>query len=389
MAFVPLLVATLAAPLLAQFVDVRGYYLNVGVGAAEGAFNSSGASDFQRVRVMLKRGYGILRTDIAYEHSVAVTTTGDASGLTGIVGGVRGGGEWLPLQGTLDDGEHHAWRHRFDRLSVTLTPVDALEITAGRQTISWATTLLLTPADPFAPFDPSDPFREYRAGVDAFRLRGFPTSLSELEFVVRVADYSSGETVTALGRGRVIISGWELGVWAGTVQDDGAAGVAVTTTVAGAALRSEGVIRRADGATVVRFSVGLDRHFSAFGRDLYVVGEYQRDGFGAIGAAELPSVLLSDAFSRGELQVLGRDEVALQGAYQVHPLLGINTLLIWNTNDQSVLVTPALSYSAGDEVTARAGLFVGLGADATVLGLPGSEYGAVAPILYLSLSVFF
>ena len=45
------------------------------------------------------------------------------------------------------------------------------DLIVGRQPVSWATTLFLTPADPFSPFDPADPFREYRGGVDAARLR--------------------------------------------------------------------------------------------------------------------------------------------------------------------------------------------------------------------------
>jgi hypothetical protein len=91
------------------------------------------------------------------------------------------------------------------------------EITAGRQTISWATSLIFTPADPFAPFDPADPFREFRAGVDALRLQGFSGAFTELEFVVRPADTREGTTITALGRITTATGPWEISGWAGVL----------------------------------------------------------------------------------------------------------------------------------------------------------------------------
>ena len=54
------------------------------------------------------------------------------------------------------------------------------------------------PADPFAPFDPADPFRDYRAGVDAARVRIFPSAFSEIDGAVRIAEYGGSRTTTAL-----------------------------------------------------------------------------------------------------------------------------------------------------------------------------------------------
>ena len=112
----------------------------------------------------------------------------------------------------------------------------------------------------------------------------------------------------------------------------------------------------------------------------------------------MPQVLVSDAFARGEMQVLGRNTAALQGSYQLHPLWTVDVLLMGNLNDPSLLVAPGATYSVSDEVVARAGLYFGAGkgvrsilppAPGQPIDLPASEYGIVPTLGYLSLSAFF
>jgi len=370
-------------------LDVRGYYLNVPLWSDSTDFSVGGLDDIQRLRLMTGPRIGPLSIEIAYEHTVSYSErAGSGSLLRGII--VPGGGEWLDLEWTLRDSESLLWTHRLDRLSASISPVASLELTAGRQTISWATTLLLTPADPFAPFDPSDPFREYRAGVDALRLQAFPGPLTEIELVVRPADTPVGETLTALGRGRAVLGGWELAGWAGVLHDRAAIAVSAAGALGPTAVRAELAVRDADGETIVRGTVGLDRLFSLWDRDLYVVAEYQHDDFGATDSEGIRDLLLSEAFARGELQVLGRDEAVGQLSYQLHPLLGVDLLGLWNLNDGSALLSPGASYSLSNEASARAGAFLGLGDDnpGGLSPLP-SEYGVVPAIIYLSVSLFF
>jgi len=120
------------------------------------------------------------------------------------------------------------------------------------------------------------------------------------------------------------------------------------------------------------------------------VAEYQHDGLGAAGAGETSSVLESEAFTRGELQVLGRDQAAAQVQYQLHPLWSLSLLWLWNLNDRSSLLAPSLSYSASNEVTITGGLFKGFGdVSPGSEGPPASEYGALGTTAYLSLSIYF
>jgi len=139
----------------------------------------------------------------------------------------------------------------------------------------------------------------------------------------------------------------------------------------------------------VRGAIGLDRRVTLAGRDLYGVIEYQHDGFGAASAAGLPAVALSRPAQRAELQTLGRDEVAAQLTYQLHPLVGLELLALWNLRDGSGLVAPAASLSLSDEVTARGGLFLAVGPAGPNPLPPASEYGPLPAGAYLAVSAFF
>lgn len=385
-----LTLAVLATPagVGAQQPRLRGYFLHVAIAADEGPFTPRGVTDFQRLRAMATWAPGPLRLDAAYEHSLTLSGVPGGQALTGGLGQVGAAGDWLPLQGVLHESERVVWRHRVDRAVATLV-LGALELSAGRQPVSWATTLFLTPADPFAPFDPSEPFRTYRPGVDALRVRAFPGAFTEVDLVVRPAETPVGRTLSALARGRTVVAGLEVAGWGGVVHDDAAGGLALTLTVAGAALRAEGVVRRAADSTVLRAALGADRHFVVAGRSLYLVVEYQHDGFGAGSVDAIVPVVLSPAARRGELQVVGRDVAALQASYRVHALAGVDLLGLVNLRDWSALLAPALSYGASAELTLRGGAFVGLGTGAIGPGTPGSEFGAVPLLAYVSAELFF
>ena len=134
----------------------------------------------------------------------------------------------------------------------------------------------------------------------------------------------------------------------------------------------------------------MDRMFQVAGRDLYMLAEYQHDGLASGSVDEYVGVLLSEPFARGELQVLGRDETVFQATYQLHPLLGVGGLWLWNLNDRSALLAPSIMYSASDNATVTAGIQIGLGNDQVTEERPlPSEYGLAGSTAFASLSWFF
>lgn len=374
---------------LGQSLPLTGYYQNVPLWGESTDISEGALSDFNRFRIMTDPVFGDFNLEVAYEQLFTLRQRETLPGI--FVGAVPSGGEWLPLQWTIEESTHVLWQHRFDRLSLGWNPSPAFDLVVGRQAISWATTLFLTPADPFSPFSPADPFREFRAGVDAVRAQVFPGPLSQLDFVVRATDFDvNGTEVTAVGRGLTTWKNWELSSWGGSLYEELAVAGGAAGSLGPAAIRGEAVVRRDEGETVFRGTIGLDRLFDVFKRDFFVVVEYQRDGFGAANPEEYTDVLMSRAFRRGELQVLGRDEIASQAQYQLHPLWSLSFLWLLNLNDPSSLLSPSVVYSASDEATVMGGVFVGVGDDELTSegGLP-SEYGLAATTVYFSVSIFF
>ena len=333
---------------------------------------------------------GPLSFDIAYEQALTLSSTGELGRSSAFLA-PQARVNWWTLEWMLDEGDHFSWRHRFDRLSFTLPLGGATEITVGRQVISWASTLIFTPADPFTPFEPADPFREYRAGVDAFRFQAYPGAFSEIDIVVRPVTTLDGDQITALARGKTNWRGWNLGAWGGVLYDEPAAAIDAVGAFGPWAVRSEVSIRSEADDVTIRGTVGIDRRFSVGRRDLYVIAEYQHDGFGAASSGQLFDVVQSDPFQRGELQVLSRDVAALQASYQIHPLWGIDLLTLTSLVDGSFLLSGGATWSVGSNSTLRGGFFLGFGDDTIdpETGVLGSEFGAQPNVGYVSLAHFF
>ena len=376
--------AALPGAASAQTLPFSGYVQTVPLAGTAG----NAVSDFNRFRISTTPDAGPLRFEAAYEHVLTFQRTASLPGFS--LAAVPGGGEWLDLQWTLTEREHVVWRHRFDRFNVGFAPTDNVEVTAGRQAVSWGTALFLTPSDPFTPFNPVDPFREFRAGVDAARIRYYPGPLSEVDIVVRQTRSPTGDETTALARGLTTVQNWEISGWGGTLYGDPAAAFGSAGSLGSWAVRGEAVVRRLEEMLVFRGTIGIDRQLQAGGRDLTLAVEYQRDGLGAAAPEELVDLLESDTFLRGEHQVLGRDEAVVQASYQVHPLWSVSGLWLWNLNDRSAILGPSLAYSAADNAAIAAGVFIGIGDDATTDDLPlPSEYGLAGVTGFISFSWFF
>ena len=378
---------------VAQRPGLSGYYLNVFTGVASSVLGSKGVSDFQRLRLMWTGSLGPVRLDAAYEHSLTLREAGTPGAQLFTAAGTASGGDWLSLGGDIKSGDRALWRHRVDRLSLQIDLGNSADLVIGRQPVSWATTLILTPADPFSPFDPADPFREYRVGVDAARLRYYRGSFTQFELVVRPAGVGGGDaTLTVLGRASSNYRGWDLGAWAGAVHDTfGAAGF-LSGALGLWALRAEAEVRDLDDEFVVRGTVGLDRTLPVAGRDLYVVIEYQRDGLGATSPEGLLAAVQSRAFTQGEMQVLGRDVGAVQLSYPMHPLLSASAVFLGSLQDGSFLLGPGLSYSVSHSMALRLGAFLGAGDEPTVDGTAltlGSQFGALPRVAFVSANLFF
>ncbi len=384
----------LPAGVAAQPSGLSGHYLNLWTRVGNSLLGASNASGFQRFRAMWAGDAGPAALDVAYEHTLALREPGTLGAQIFTTAGSASGGDWLTLGGDIATVDGIGWRHRVDRLNLRFDLGSNADLVIGRQPVSWATTLFLTPSDPFAPFDPADPFREYRVGVDAVRFRYYSGPFTQLEVVARPARVGPDDmaTMTLAGRAITNYGGWDVGVWGGLVHDAFGAAASLSGSVGLWAARAEAVVRDLGQGLVVRGTVGIDRTFPLAGRELYVVIEYQRDGLGAASPDALLEVAGSRAYAQGEMQVLGRDTGALQLSWQLHPLASASALVLGSLRDGSFIVGPGLGYSVSPSVSFRIGAFAGVGQDASLDGGAlrfGSEYGATPGIVYTSMSFFF
>lgn len=383
------LVGTLCAPTEgeAQTFPIGGYYLHALVGSESSPLAGSGAASVQRLRLMSRPVAGPVRFDLAWETTLTLRTRDLALGRG--FEGAEPAAPWLDLQGDLVDRRRVGWTHGLDRLSATVRPGERTRITLGRQSISWATTLYFTPADPFVPFDPADPFREYRAGVDAVRGVFFAGPFSEVDAVVRPATAAEGgDTWTALVRGQHLLRGWEVSAWVGLLHDAGAGALAASGAVGELGIRAEAGLRDSDDGTVFRGAAGLERLWMLRERDFRTILELQYDEFGAARASELLPTAASAPAARGELSVLGRSGLMASATWQAHPLTSVSLLSLVNLQDGSALISPGLTWSLADEISLRLGAFAGLGPGARGPELR-SEHGATPLIGFAALTAFF
>ena len=260
-------------------------------------------------------------------------------------------------------------------------PVD---VTAGRQPISLATTFCFSPNDFFAPFAAQNFFRTYRPGVDGLRIDWRLAPLSQAALLGVLAYEVDGESANGWkrapqwSRSAVLAMfnhewrgcGWNL--LGGTVAD---------RTLAGGGLQGElfdwlGV--RAEGHYALaerrgageggRFTVGVEHRQ---GDDFDWRLEYHYNGY------------LGRDIIRGD-----RHYTALGMGYQFTPLLSGNLLALADLHDGSRLYSVNLLYSLSDEseLTLTSTLPQGLrpaGSD------PGSEFGRQPRQLLLEYRITF
>ena len=345
-----------------QPYGISGYLQTVPVLSTTRSYSDTDAALFNRLRIAAEPKFGEVSVSAAYELAAAFFQGGVAeAAIASGIGRSEESSDRLDLQSNIARDEQFFAQHRVDRLFLSWAPSNSSELSLGRQAISWGTTFFLTPADPFVPFGPADVFREFRRGIDAVRLRNYPGPLSELDVVIRPSRFGGRQELTALARGLTTWNDWEVSAWGGQLYGHAAAALGAAGSVGEWGVRFEGISRDYGGSFGGRVAISVDRSMQVFDRDLRIVLEYQRDDRGAAQPADYRRILTSDEFLRGEIQALGRDEFAIQAAYQIHPLWNVSALALWNLNNSSAILSPGFTYSLSNDVTVVGGVYLGLG----------------------------
>jgi hypothetical protein len=301
----------------------------------------------------------------------------------------------LDLEKNWSEGSHFQNQLFVDRLNLRLERF-GFEWTLGRQAIGFGRIALFSPLDVIAPFPPDALDTDVRPGVDALRgVRYFGLGGQ----IGGVAVFGDGEDNNSyLATFSLNVRGVDLLALAGSLRERPMAGFGLAGSLGGLGLKGE--IAAYDGKDVGEtggdrngsFAIGAVETWYRFDNGLVLLTEYLYNGVGTSDPADYPQVLAAAPFAEGLSFLAGRHYLLAGPSYEVHPLLKVSGLLIWNLEDDSFLLRPLLDFSLSDNLVLQSFWSFSEGRKPRrVFGLavPRSEFGSAGDNGGLLLKYFF
>ncbi len=286
------------------------------------------------------------------------------------------------LTGTIKEGDDYYLIHRLDRLLVSIQPQWG-DIIIGRQAVTWGNGLIFNPMDLFNPFSPTDTIRDYKVGDDLFSTRIYGNRISELNFLAvprrNIEDNEVEPDQSSFGAKAHLFAGEkELDIMLARHYKEGVAGLGLSGYLGEAAFRGDVVwstLSEADHKTgFFNLVFNLDYSWVWQDQNFYGLIEYFHSGLGKSNYQKaLSDVEIAKRLSRGELYTLGRDYLAGQLQFELHPLFNLYLTIINNLSDPSGIIQPRAVWSLSQDVTVNVG-------GATYYGSRGTEYGGFSLI---------
>jgi hypothetical protein len=291
-----------------------------------------------------------------------------------------------------------AW-HDVDRLAV-IAHTRGVDVTLGRQAITWGISALFPVADLWAAFSPFEQDTEEKPGIDAARALFYPRAGLEMDVVV--AHRGSLDDVSAGVRGTLSRPGADIWAGGGRFWRQFMAMGGITVLLDQGRLRAEGVLPWtaeddvASGTTRgfqrPRVTLGAER----LGGTWLVGAEYHYNGIGRADAVRYLEAASDPRLQRGESYFLGRHYAGALGTWSpdVQNRLNLGLTALVNLGDPSAAFTPSATYDLGQATRLSAGALLSAGrAPAFTLAppflQPRSEFGLYGHALFTTISVFF
>jgi hypothetical protein len=366
-----LLACCLAAPALALVevagetggAEVSGSARTFGLFIHDDAFD--GAVVVDRLRLSAKGYWGeALAAEVAGDGIALIgPNTGGASGLASrLTLGGPGALRAVDLRRTTTNGNYQLSAD-FDRAFISLT-LERFELHLGRQAIAHGSARLFPVSDLFAPFAGFALDTEYKPGVDGARLTVPLGERAEAEVysVVHEDGVSSG---VHLGRARMSFDGLDVSVLAGTADAVPVVALDLQGDLGGLGWYAEGLSRLdGDASPHPRATAGGTYHFLS---ELTVFAEVHHNG----DPKDHPEALLPERWYAGA------------GAqYPLTPLLRLGLSVLYGIDETDALVSPTLSWDAGQEVAVDLGALVPVAEH-------DDPFGAAADVYYGSVRLYF
>lgn len=271
-----------------------------------------------------------------------------------------------------------------DRFNVqwSLAKVD---VTLGRQPISFGAARVINPTDVFLPFDVRVFSQEYRVGVDAIR---FQTPLGDL------GEFDAGF------------------IWG---QDENAAFIQLTINAKGNDFSMVALeageqklwgagLRRAFGPVGFWFegakSTGIQEYWRAssgfdiaFSQNILGQIEYHYNEAGSRNPRKYFAISSTPAYTTGGVFLFGTRYLIPGLRFTVSPILTIDAFAVMNLDDDSRFYTLTAELNISDNIYSDFGIYLNKGEelDLSVFRLPkvNSEFGTLPSLVFVSLRYYF
>ena len=279
---------------------------------------------------------------------------------------------FMDLEGEIFEEGSVSLNQGLDRLWTRWEPNRRLQVTIGRQAVSWGTGLIWSPVDLFAAFAPTEIDREEKLGVDVVRLVLQPHENLSVDLVGEPLDVEQHWTANMDDSSLAARLGthwgeYDIHLCGGAVQSDMVLGGDFSGYLCNAGFHGEALhtwVDENDQRDYFRGLLGLDYGFAAAWNP-YVAVEYFHNGLGVDDAEEYAARRLETSvqrvFERGIAYNIGRDY--LGGTFRVQPnaLLTLQATTLANLHDGSFREFATLAWSVRENLDLILGADVGLG----------------------------
>jgi len=292
-----------------------------------------------------------------------------------------------------------------DRLFVSLKTKWG-DLSLGRQPVAWGSARVVNPTDIIAPFSFNELDKEERFGVDAVRWRVPLGTLSEIDAGYIFGRHCAFDKSAFFLKARAPLLGMDVTALGLIFQENALIGLDVAGSLGGAgawleaaavipdALASASTTRAAE-KSYYRLSAGVD---GSPANRLYGFLEYHFNSAGADSPESYFDRFSHIAYTRGSVYLMGRHYAALGLSYQLHSLLPVTGLVLWNIADGSAALFPQAEYNVAENIYLAAGALLRIGRnpalnlDLKEAGSPlqfRSEFGSYPNFAYFAFRYYF
>lgn len=303
----------------------------------------------------------------------------------------------LDMDKTWQHGNHGTSYLQADRLNLGWHS-RSMDVTLGRQAIGFGRILIYSPLDVIAPFAPDALDTDIRNGVDALQIiynygldgqiganAVWGESNSDNSFLATWTDNRHGVDLLMI---------------TGSLRDRAMFGAGLAGNIGTVGLKGEFSVYKGkdlnepDGDLHDSYALAAIETWYRFDSGISLVLQYLYNGPGVDKPEDYYKALTSAPLQEGLTYLLGRHYMMAAPSYEIHPLVSVQGLLIYNIEDESALFRPTLDLNLTDNMSLQIFWTGHVGQEPRVSSSfqppePRSEFGMIGDSGGLFLKYFF